>query len=56
LTLARLRRDEAGATAVEYSLILACIFLVIIGAMSLFANNETNMYHTVSNSIGNAIH
>ncbi|HEY3800816.1 MAG TPA: Flp family type IVb pilin [Caulobacteraceae bacterium] len=56
MTLARLRRDEAGATAVEYSLILACIFLVIIGAMSLFANNETNMYHTVSNSIGNAIH
>jgi pilus assembly protein Flp/PilA len=52
----RLLADQAGATAVEYGLIVACIFLAIIGGLSLFAGNESNMYNTVSTTIGTAIY
>jgi pilus assembly protein Flp/PilA len=54
LTLRRLRRDEAGATAVEYGLIVACIFLAILGGLSLFASNENAMYTRISTSIAGA--
>jgi len=54
LSLARLGDDEAGATAVEYGLIVACIFLAIVGGLSLFANNENAMYQHISNAIGSA--
>jgi pilus assembly protein Flp/PilA len=33
--LSRLGRDEGGATAIEYGLILALMFLAIVGAMQL---------------------
>jgi pilus assembly protein Flp/PilA len=51
---ARLARDESGATAVEYGLIVALIFLAIIGGLSTFATNETSMYAHVSTTISNA--
>jgi pilus assembly protein Flp/PilA len=54
LTIGRIRRDDSGATAVEYGLIIACMFLVIIGGMSLFATNENAMYTHVSNAIAGA--
>lgn len=54
MSLARLRRDEAGATAVEYGLIVAFIFLAIIGGLSLFATNENVMYTKISTAVGNA--
>jgi len=52
--LGRLRTDESGATAVEYGLIVACMFLVIVGGMSLFATNENTMYTHVSTAIATA--
>jgi pilus assembly protein Flp/PilA len=55
-TVARLERDEAGATAIEYGLIVALIFLAIIGGMSLFATNENAMYTHISNTIAGATH
>jgi pilus assembly protein Flp/PilA len=51
-----LERDEAGATAIEYGLIVALIFLAIIGGMSLFATNENAMYTHISNTIAGATH
>jgi pilus assembly protein Flp/PilA len=54
--LARIWNDESGATAVEYGLIIACMFLVIVGGMSLFATNENAMYTHVSNAIAGATH
>ncbi|HUZ14223.1 MAG TPA: Flp family type IVb pilin [Caulobacteraceae bacterium] len=48
-------RDEAGATAVEYGLIVACIFLAIIGGLSMFASSETTMYNNMSNTISGAM-
>ena len=48
-------RDISGATAVEYGLIVACIFLAIIGGLSLFATNANSMYTTISSTVGAAI-
>jgi pilus assembly protein Flp/PilA len=52
--LARLARDESGATAIEYGLIVALIFLAIIGGLSTFATNENVMYTHISNTIAGA--
>ena len=54
--LARFRRDEQGATAVEYGLIVAFIFLAIVGGLSAFASNENIMYQKISNAITGATH
>jgi len=54
--LGRLWTDQSGATAVEYGLIVACMFLAIIGGMSLFATNENAMYTHISNAISGATH
>ena len=52
--IARLARDESGATAIEYGLIVALIFLAIIGGLSTFATNENAMYTHISNTIAGA--
>jgi pilus assembly protein Flp/PilA len=54
-TWARLAQDEAGATAIEYGLIVGLIFLAIIGGLSTFATNENAMYTHISNTIAGAI-
>jgi pilus assembly protein Flp/PilA len=54
--VARLGRDEAGATAIEYGLIVSLIFLAIIGGLSLFETNENAMYTHISNTIAGATH
>jgi pilus assembly protein Flp/PilA len=51
----RLLADERGATAVEYGLIVACIFLAMIGGLTLFAGNENKMYTNISTTISTAI-
>jgi pilus assembly protein Flp/PilA len=59
LTRARLRRlagDASGATAIEYGLIVAFIFLAIVGGLSTFATNENAMYTKISTTISNATH
>ncbi|CAM3619298.1 Pilus assembly protein [Nocardioides zeicaulis] len=38
------KRDERGATAVEYGLMVALIAIVIIGAVSLFGRNATSLF------------
>jgi pilus assembly protein Flp/PilA len=54
--LRRLWREDTGATAVEYGLIVAFIFLAIVGGLSAFATNENVMYTKISNAIGSATH
>ena len=44
-------KDERAATAVEYGLILALIFLAMVGAVGTFANTTINMWENVSNSV-----
>jgi Flp pilus assembly pilin Flp len=53
-TLARLRlalgelcgrvREQVGATAVEYALMLALIAVVIVGAVTLLGENTSELY------------
>jgi pilus assembly protein Flp/PilA len=49
--LGKLSRDQRGAMAVEYGLILALIVLMIIGALSLFASKTINMWNNVAEQV-----
>jgi pilus assembly protein Flp/PilA len=52
--LKRLGRNNAGATAVEYGLILAMIFLAMIGAIQVFSNETIKMWNDVASKMENA--
>jgi pilus assembly protein Flp/PilA len=43
--------DASGATAVEYGLILALIFMAMLGAVQGFGAAATDMWNNVSNKI-----
>lgn len=45
--LKRVGADNAGATAIEYGLILALLALAAIGAMSGLGNETTTLWETV---------
>jgi pilus assembly protein Flp/PilA len=45
---ANLRRDEKGATAVEYGIMVALIAVVIIVAVTLLGGNLNSMFNDVS--------
>lgn len=44
-------RDERGATAVEYGLMVALIAVVIIVAVALLGTRLSTMFNTVSTSV-----
>jgi pilus assembly protein Flp/PilA len=44
---ASVRRDEKGATAVEYGIMVALIAVVIIVAVTLLGGNLTSMFNDV---------
>lgn len=43
--------DQTGATAIEYGLIAALIFLVIVSAVNLLSSETTNMYNKISSNV-----
>jgi pilus assembly protein Flp/PilA len=47
-------KDERGATAVEYGLILAMIFLAMVGALTLFAETSVGMWDHIANEVTSA--
>jgi pilus assembly protein Flp/PilA len=49
-----LRRDDRGATAVEYGLLVALIAAVIIAAVVLLGNNISTIFNNVATTIGGA--
>ena len=49
--LTRLVNDESGATAIEYGLIVALIFLVCVSAITQFSGSMQTMYNTISTAI-----
>jgi len=51
----RFLHDERGATAIEYSMILAGIFLVILGAYQLVASKATTRFNEAAAAIVAAI-
>jgi pilus assembly protein Flp/PilA len=54
-SLRALPGDSAGATAVEYGLIVSLIFLVILSALTAFGSKSTNMFNTISSTISSAM-
>jgi pilus assembly protein Flp/PilA len=44
-------KDESGATAIEYSLILGLVVLAIVGSINLLSDSLSNMYMFVSSSV-----
>ncbi|HEY5071300.1 MAG TPA: Flp family type IVb pilin [Caulobacteraceae bacterium] len=52
--IARFARDESGATAIEYGLIVALIAVVIIGAVTTVGTNLSSTFTNVGNSVGSA--
>ena len=44
-------RDDRGATAVEYGLMVALIAIVIIGAVTLLGTNLSGLFNTVATSV-----
>lgn len=52
--LARLGRDANGATAIEYGLILALIFLAAMGGISTLGGGVTGSWSRLANTVANA--
>jgi pilus assembly protein Flp/PilA len=50
----RLGRDERGATAVEYGLILALIFLAMIAGVRAFAAQTISLWQNVADNVSAA--
>ena len=44
-------KDKRGATAVEYGLIAALIFLAMVGAVQTFGGTTINMWSFVANEV-----
>ena len=48
-------RDESGATAIEYGLLLGLIVIAAVGAFNSFASTVTTMWSHVSSNVSGAI-
>ena len=48
---ARLRRDQRGATAVEYGIMVSLIAVVIILAITAIGTNLSSTFNTVATNI-----
>ena len=53
--LSRLLRDESGATAIDYGMILALMFLVILGAMQAFGATGSGIFNGAMDRIRSAM-
>lgn len=49
--LTRFLKDQSGATAIEYGLIISLIFLVCVTAIGSFAGNNNANYNKISTAI-----
>ena len=48
------RRDERGATLVEYALLIALIVVVLVGAVGFLGDTTNDSFSTAHSSIGAA--
>jgi len=46
--LQKIFRNECGATAIEYGLLIACIGMAMVFGMKSFSDSMYNMYVTVN--------
>jgi len=47
-------RDESGATAIEYALILGLVTLAIVGSINDLRGSIENMYDVIANKVADA--
>lgn len=52
--LSTFRKDERGATAIEYGLIAGGISLAIVTAVFLFGDQLTNLFETIGDKMTDA--
>ncbi len=53
--LKKIRKDESGATAIEYGLIAALVSVAAIGALTAMGTSLTAMFTTVSTALAGAV-
>ncbi|GAA0642582.1 Flp family type IVb pilin [Brevundimonas lenta] len=53
--LTRFRDDEDGATAIEYGLIIALIFLAILGSLTAFGDATNGLFQKAMTAINSAM-
>ena len=53
--LKKIRKDESGATAIEYGLIAALVSVAAIGALGAMGTSLNTMFTTVSNALLGAV-
>jgi pilus assembly protein Flp/PilA len=53
--LTRFLRDEDGATSIEYGLIIALIFLVILSALTAFGATGSGVFNGAMDAIRTAM-
>ncbi len=53
--LKKIRKDESGATAIEYGLIAALVSVAAIGALTAMGGSLNTMFTTVSNALLGAV-
>ena len=49
--LRKLKTDDRGATAVEYGLIIALIFLAMMGGVQAFGTSAITMWNNISDRV-----
>ncbi len=49
------RRDDSGATAVEYTLLIGLIFLAIVAAIRGYTNTTSDMYDEIDQALQDEI-
>jgi pilus assembly protein Flp/PilA len=52
--LNKIRKDESGATAIEYGLIAALIAVVLISTLGALGNNMKNSFDKISTNVSTA--
>jgi len=53
--VATLARDQRGATAIEYGLIMALIFLAMVTGVNAAATKTINMWTNVTNTVASVV-
>ncbi len=53
--LKKIRKDESGATAIEYGLIAALVSVAAIGALTAMGTSLTTMFTTISTAVAGAV-
>jgi pilus assembly protein Flp/PilA len=53
--LEKLRRDEVGATAIEYGLIAGLVSILIVGALNTINSEMTEIFEYISSNIDQAL-